>query len=254
MIFLFKGELRMAAHRSDLMDEQIRVLVVEDEKIVGEAIRALLEDAQGIDVVDEAITGEAAIRKARQLKPDVILVDLLLPDKSGVEVIEEILADDPNAHILVLTGFSDDSRVAAAFQAGALGYVLKTQATTELVQAIQTAHQGQSSLHPAIATKLVRQLKRPLESASEDSLISEPEERVLIGIARGYSNQDIAEELGLSLSTVRTHVSKILSKLHLDNRTQAALYALKKGLVALDQIRTDSAPTDATPHEDEASA
>jgi DNA-binding NarL/FixJ family response regulator len=235
------------------MDEQIRVLVVEDEKIVGEAIRALLEDAPGINVIDEATTGEAAIRKARQLKPDVILVDLLLPDKSGVEVIEEIMANDPGAHILVLTGFSDDSRVTAAFQAGALGYVLKTQATTELVQAIQTAYHGQSALHPAIATKLVRQLKRPLESVSEESLLSEPEERVLIGVARGFSNQEIAEELDLSLSTVRTHVSKILSKLNLENRTQAALYALKKGLVMLEQVRANPLPN-ASHQDDDANA
>jgi two-component system, NarL family, response regulator LiaR len=237
--------------RTELMEEQIRVLVVEDEKIVGEAIRALLEDEPGIQVIDEATTGDAAVRKARQLKPDVILVDLLLPDKSGVVVIEEILADDPNARILVLTAYSEDHRVTAAFQAGALGYVLKTQASTELVEAIQTAHRGLSALHPSIATKLVRQLKRPNDPPLEEPLLSEPEERVLIGVARGLSNQEIAEELGLSLSTVRTHVSKILSKLHLENRTQAALYALKKGMVLLVQVKAPTATSNTHEQEEE---
>ncbi|RIK35675.1 MAG: DNA-binding response regulator [Chloroflexi bacterium] len=219
------------------MANDIRVLLVEDELIVGEAIRALLEETDGIVVIDDAGTAEAAVRKARTLKPDVILVDLLLPDKPGIHVIETIMDEDPTARILVLTAFSDDSRVAAAFQAGALGYVLKTQASEELVQAIQTAYRGLSALHPSIATKLVRQLKRPIEAPAEEALLTEPEERVLMGIARGLSNQEIADELGLSLSTVRTHVSKILSKLHLDNRTQAALHALRKGIVDLAQVR-----------------
>jgi NarL family two-component system response regulator LiaR len=127
--------------------------------------------------------------------------------------------------------------VAAAFQAGALGYVLKTQASEELVQAVQTASRGLSALHPSIATKLVRQLNRPHEQEADAAMLSEPEERVLIEVARGLSNQEIAEELGLSLSTVRTHVSKILGKLQLDNRTQAALYALRKGMLRLNQVR-----------------
>jgi two-component system, NarL family, response regulator LiaR len=221
----------------DRMTEDIRVLLVEDELIVGEAIRALLEESEGIIVVDDAKTAEAAVRKARKLKPDVILVDLLLPDKPGIHVIETIMDEDPSARVLVLSAFSDDNRVAAAFQAGALGYVLKTQASEELVRAIQIAYHGQSSLHPSIATKLVRQLKRPPEPLPEESLLTEPEERVLVAVARGLSNQEIADELGLSLSTVRTHVSKILSKLHLDNRTQAALHALRKGMVDLSQVR-----------------
>ena len=220
------------------MGKEIRVLVVEDEMIVGEAIRALLDEA-GIIVVDEAATAEAAIHKARYLRPDVILVDLQLPDKPGIRVIEEIMAENPRARILVLSAFSDDLRVTAAFQAGALGYVLKTQASDELVQAVQTAHRGLSALHPSIATKLIRQLKRPQEVEIEEFALSEPEERVLVEVARGLSNQEIAEELRLSLSTVRTHVSKILSKLHLENRTQAALYALRKGLVRLSQVRIE---------------
>lgn len=226
------------------MPQAIRVLVVEDEMIVGEAIRALLDSAPGFDVVGEASDAKEAIRKTRLLKPDVILIDLLLPDKTGIEVIEQITSEDPKARIVVLSAHSDDSYVATAFQAGALGYVLKTQATDELVQAVETAAHGLSSLHPSVASKLVRQLKRStheLEEEEEGPLLSEPEERVLVGIARGFSNQDIAHELGLSVSTVRTHVSNILSKLALENRTQAALYALRTGMVSLEHARSFSA-------------
>ncbi len=219
------------------MSNPISVLIIEDEKIVGEALRALLEEAEGIQVIAEAPTAASGIAMARQYTPDVILVDLLLPDKSGIQVIEEIMAENRSARVLVLTAFSDDSRVSAAFQAGALGYLLKTQATTELVQAVQTAARGLSSLHPAIATKLVRQLKRPVESSPSEAILSEPEERVLIYVARGLTNQEIALELDISLSMVRTHVSRILSKLELDNRTQAAIYALKKGLLSLNEVR-----------------
>ena len=222
------------------MPKTIRVLVIEDEMIVGEAIRALLEDASGIVVIDEARTAEAALRMVRQLKPDVILVDLLLPDMPGIELIEKIMAGDPRSRIVVLSAYSDDKYVAAAFQAGALGYVLKTQATADLVEAVNTAARGLSSLHPSIATKLVRQMKRTSSIIAGDLLLSEPEERVLIFIARGFSNQDIARELGLSLSTVRTHVSKILSKLELENRTQAALYALRSGMISLDHVQAFS--------------
>ncbi len=229
------------------MSNPIRVLIIEDEKIVGEALRALLEEAEGIQVIAEAPTAASGIAMARQYSPDVILVDLLLPDKSGIQVIEEIMAENRSARVLVLTAFSDDSRVSAAFQAGALGYLLKTQATTELVQAVQTAARGLSSLHPAIATKLVRQLKRPVESSPSEAILSEPEERVLIYVARGLTNQEIALELDISLSMVRTHVSRILSKLELDNRTQAAIYALKKGLLSLNEVRiAPSATREAT--------
>lgn len=219
------------------MSNSISVLIIEDEKIVGEALRALLEEAEGIEVIAEAPNAATGIAMARQYEPDVILVDLLLPDKSGIQVIEEIIAENRSARILVLTAFSDDSRVAAAFQAGALGYLLKTQATTELVQAIQTAARGLSSLHPAIATKLVRQLKRPVDNSPNEVALSDPEERVLVYVARGLTNQEIAEELSISLSMVRTHVSRILSKLALENRTQAAIYALKKGLLSLNEVR-----------------
>ncbi len=229
------------------MSNPISVLIIEDEKIVGEALRALLEEAEGIQVIAEAPTAASGIAMARQYSPDVILVDLLLPDKSGIQVIEEIMAENRSARVLVLTAFSDDSRVSAAFQAGALGYLLKTQATTELVQAVQTAARGLSSLHPAIATKLVRQLKRPVESSPSEAILSEPEERVLIYVARGLTNQEIALELDISLSMVRTHVSRILSKLELDNRTQAAIYALKKGLLSLNEVRiAPSATREAT--------
>lgn len=220
------------------MAEQIRVLVVEDEMIVAEAIRALLDEADDITVIDEASNGEEALRKARQLKPDVLLIDLQLPDKPGIQVIEDLIAEAPDTRILVLTAYSDDNSVTAAFQAGALGYVLKTQATAELVAAIHIANQGLSALHPAIATKLVRQLKRPLiDPTAAEPILSELEERVLVCVARGRSNQEIAAELGVSPSTIRTHMSKIFHKLQLENRTQAALFALRKGMLTLNDVQ-----------------
>ena len=215
------------------MGDMIRVLLVEDETIVGEAIRALLEMEEGITVIDEAETANDAVRKAQLLQPDVTLLDLRLPDRSGVEVIQEIVEEDPEARIVVLTAYADDEEVANAFRAGAVGYVLKTQAITELVKAIEDAHRGQSLLHPTIARKVLHQLNAPPQPPPAESLLSEAELRVLVFVAQGLTNRDISEQLDVSHTTVRTHISRIFHKLRLTNRTQVALYALKEGLVDL---------------------
>ena len=217
------------------MNERIRVLIADDHHVVRGGIRALLETEDDIDVIDEAADGVETVLKTRSLNPDVILMDLMMPRKTGIEAIEEIKQEDPDARILVLTSYSDDEKVFAAIKAGALGYLLKETSTKELLQAIHDVYRGESSLHPAIARKLIRELNRPSNLPPADEPLTEREIEVLIFVARGYSNQDIANALFISERTVRTHVSNILSKLHLANRTQAALYALKEGLTNFEE-------------------
>ena len=217
------------------MNERIRVLIADDHHVVRGGIRALLETEDDIDVIDEAADGVETVLKTRSLNPDVILMDLMMPRKTGIEAIEEIKQEDPDARMLVLTSYSDDEKVFAAIKAGALGYLLKETSTKELLQAIHDVYRGESSLHPAIARKLIRELNRPSNLPPADEPLTEREIEVLIFVARGYTNQDIANALFISERTVRTHVSNILSKLHLANRTQAALYALKEGLTNLEE-------------------
>jgi NarL family two-component system response regulator LiaR len=220
------------------VDENIRILIADDHVVVRGGICALLEKAEGIVVVAEASDGVEAVLKARAVKPDVILMDLMMPRKTGIEAIEEIKRENANARILVLTSYSDDDKVFAAIKAGALGYLLKETTTQDLLEAIRDVYHGESSLHPAIARKLIRELNRPTTLPPSDEPLTEREVEVLVYVARGLSNQDIANKLVISERTVRTHVSNILSKLHLANRTQAALYALKEGLTTLNDIQT----------------
>jgi len=220
------------------VNQPIRVLLVDDHHIVRGGIRALLEVEEGIVVIDEAADGVEAVLKARSLNPDVILLDLQMPRKNGIEAIAEIKEENPQTKILVLTSYSDDDKVLAAIKAGALGYLLKESSTQELVQAIHSVHNGESSLHPIIARKLIRELNRTSTLPPANEQLTERELEVLILVARGAPNQSIADSLVISERTVRTHVSNILSKLHLANRTQAALYALKEGLVTLDEVQS----------------
>ncbi len=220
------------------MDKPIRVLLADDHIVVRGGIRALIESEEGIVVIDEVSDGVEAVLKVRSLNPDVILLDLQMPRKTGIEAIEEIKQENPSAKILVLTSYSDDDKVFAAIKAGALGYLLKESSTQELIQAIRDVYHGESSLHPIIARKLIRELNRPSLLPPADEPLTEREVEVLILVARGLPNQDIANFLFISERTVRTHVSNMLSKLHLANRTQAALYALKEGLVTLDQVQS----------------
>jgi NarL family two-component system response regulator LiaR len=215
------------------MTETIRILIADDHAIVREGLRALIGTRPDMELVGEAADGVEAVLKARSLRPDVILLDLVMPRKDGIEAIGEIKRENPKARILVLTSFAEDEKVFPAIQSGALGYLLKDSSPQELLRAIREVYRGESSLHPAIARKLIGELNRPSDLPATEEPLTEREVEVLILVARGLSNQEIAERLVVSERTVRTHVSNILGKLHLANRTQAALYAVREGLAGL---------------------
>jgi len=215
------------------MNSLIRVLVVDDHFLVRRGICALLATEPDIEVVGEADDGAAAVAAAARLQPDVILMDLVMPHLDGIGAIQQIRASGSAPRILVLTTFDADDQVFAALRAGALGYTLKNSGPTELLQSIRQVFQGESALHPSIARKLLQQLTHPSSTAPEREPLSDRELEVLRHVAHGETNQQISLALGISEATARTHVSNILSKLHLASRTQAALYALREGLASL---------------------
>lgn len=216
------------------MSEDIRILIADDHAVVREGLRALIETEPGMELVGEAADGIEAVQKACALEPDVILLDLIMPRKDGIEAIGEIKEEDPGARILVLTSFAEDDKVFPAIKVGAQGYLLKDSSPRELLRAIRHIYRGEPSMHPTIARKLMRELQEPADLPPAEEPLTEREVEVLQLLARGLSNQEIADELIISERTVRTHVSNILGKLHLANRTQAALYALREGLASLD--------------------
>jgi NarL family two-component system response regulator LiaR len=215
--------------------ENIRVLIVDDHDIVREGQRALINTEPGMEVIGEAKNGIEAIELADTLQPDVILMDLLMPKKDGIEASEEIKKRNPEARILVLTSFAEDERVFAAIKAGAQGYLMKDSSPQTILKAIHEVHNGEPSMSPRIAQKLIHELQRKSDSPPTEEPLTAREMEVLKLIAKGLSNQAIAEELVISEPTARTHVTNILGKLHLANRTQAALYALREGLADLEQ-------------------
>lgn len=222
------------------MTETLRVVLVEDHEIVRKGILGLLAVRPEIEVVGEAATGVEAVEVTIRTSPDVVVMDLLMPELDGVEAIKQILARRPDTRILVLTSFATDDRVFPAIKAGALGYLLKDSGPDTLLDAIRQVGRGESSLHPAIARKVLQELAGPQRGPKTPDPLTEREVEVLRLIARGMSNQGIARTMIITDATVKTHVSTILSKLHLASRTQAALYALREGLATLD----DSAPVE----------
>jgi len=213
----------------------IRLLIVDDHAIVRRGMKALLAQIDDMCVIGEAADGGEAIAQAAALAPDVILMDLMMPQVDGIEAIRQISAKHPTIAILALTSFSGDDKVFPAIKAGALGYMLKNADLEELLAAIRQVAQGEPSLHPTIARKVLRELRQPqVEQTPAPESLTARELTVLLLIAKGMSNQEIADHLIVAEPTVRTHVSRILDKLHLANRVQATLYAMREGLTLLD--------------------
>jgi NarL family two-component system response regulator LiaR len=211
------------------MDQKIRVFLAEDHQVVLRGLEALLKTEPGIEIIGSATDGLAAYQAVLLQQPDVLLLDLQLPHKTGLQMIPEIRTKSPATKIVVLTSFGDDETVFAAIQAGALSYLLKDCSPDELVQAIRDAHEGIPTLPADIAVRLIREINKPPEQPATEDPLTGRELEVLRLIARGMTNQEIADKLVVSERTVRTHVSNILEKLHLANRTQATLYALREG-------------------------
>jgi NarL family two-component system response regulator LiaR len=216
-------------------EHNIRILIADDHAVVREGLRSLINTEPGMTVIGQAEDGHRALEMARSLQPDVILLDMVMPHKSGLEVIDVLKEENPEVRILVLTSFSDDDMLFPAVKAGALGYLLKNSSPQRLLAAIRDVHRGEPSLSSDVAKKLMLEMQRPSPLPPTEDPLTARELEVLRLVAQGQTNQEIAEELVIGEGTVRTHVSSILSKLHLANRTQATLYALREGLASLDE-------------------
>ena len=212
------------------MAETIRVLLVDDHEVVREGLRSFLSLQDGLEVAGEAADGEQAVREAERLRPDVILMDLVMPRLDGVGAMRELRRRLPASRVIVLTSFADDERLLPAIKAGAAGYLLKNVAPQELARAVRAAHAGEALLDTAVAARLVEAIATPPGEAPPERLT--PREReVLALLGRGLSNKRIARELGVAEKTVKTHVSHLLAKLGAADRTEAAVYAVRAGLV-----------------------
>ena len=207
----------------------IRVLIVDDHGVVREGLRAYLELEPDIEVVGEARDGQEGVRRALELQPDVVLMDLVMPNMDGVDATTRIKQQYPDTHVIVLTSFLDDERVVPAIKAGATSYLLKDVAAADLARAIRAARAGQAQLHPEVARRLMQQVTAP-RKPDAGAQLTDREREVLRLLAEGRSNKEIARSLVVSERTVKGHVSNILGKLGLQDRTQAALFAVRNGL------------------------
>ncbi|MBN1889607.1 MAG: response regulator transcription factor [Thermoflexales bacterium] len=214
--------------------KKIRILIADDHLIVREGLSAIVATQPDMALAGRAVDGPEAVSLAQALQPDIILMDLVMPRMDGVQAIREIKRANPQARVLVLTSFAHDEKVFAAIKAGALGYLLKDTTHDRLLSAIRDVAGGHVSLDPAIAIKVMREMQQPSEAPATAEALSERELETLRLIARGMSNGEIAAKLCIQERTVAKHVGSILDKLHLANRTQAALHALRKGWAELE--------------------
>ena len=212
----------------------IRILLVDDHTLVRKGLRTLLEHTLGVEVIGEGANGLQAIELFNQTNPDVILMDINMPEMDGVTAIGQILDLDPEARIIILTSLPSDDKVFPALKAGAIGYVLKHSEPAALFKAIHQAYMGESFIDPMIARKIIAEFSHSHRPQKSQQSLTERENSVLSLVAKGLSNQNIADKLSIAESTVRTHVTRILDKLHLENRVQATLYALRKNITTLD--------------------
>jgi len=215
------------------MDEPIRILLVDDHKIVRQGVRAFFDAHEGIDVIGEAGSGEEAVKLVEERVPDVVLMDLIMPGMDGVEATRLAKDLSPRTQIVVLTSYHDDEHIFPALQAGALSYILKDVEMDELADAVFKAARGEATLHPQIASRVIQELHG--RKATENTVgvdLTKREMEILKMLAQGMSNSEIAEKFVISKHTVKGHVSNILSKLHLADRTQAAVYAWQRGVVS----------------------
>jgi NarL family two-component system response regulator LiaR len=212
--------------------EPVRVLLVDDHQVVRHGLRAFLQLQPDIEVAGEAGGGEAAVAAASAVAPDVVLMDLLMPDGDGVAAIRALAAAAPAARVLVLSSFADDERIFAAMQAGAAGYLLKDVDPDALAEAIRDVHRGRPVLHPDVAARLMRRVADPAAAGPATEALTPREQEVLRLVVEGYANKQIARRLAITEKTVKTHVSSILQKLGVADRTAAAVLAIRQGLVS----------------------
>lgn len=208
----------------------IRILLADDHEMVRIGVAAYLQAQPDMDVVAEASDGEEAVHLALEHRPDVILMDMVMPKKTGAEATAAIVKEWPEARIMMVTSFIDDDKVYAALEAGAVSYLLKTSKASHIAEAIRKTFNGQAVLEPEVTTKMMARMRTPEHSLHDD--LTEREMEILLLMAKGFSNQEIADHAYITLKTAKTHVSNILSKLDVQDRTQAVIYAYEHHLIS----------------------
>jgi NarL family two-component system response regulator LiaR len=221
-------------------EEVISVLIVDDHTVVRDGLQALISAEPSMHVVAAVGDGIEAVKFVKKLNPDVILMDLVMPHMDGIQATIEIKKDNPDARILILTSFAEDHQVFAAIKSGATGYLMKDSSSEELIRAIRDIYKNKPVLQPEVAKRLMLDIRTQDDQASKDNALTVREIEILEQVALGKTNQEIADVLFVSERTVRTHITNILAKLGLSNRTQAALYALREGIAHIPYTKDSS--------------